>query len=66
MIVSDTLTLDGQITANGRSGSENAGGGSGGSIWITTGILAGDYRLTSCAITLTTLPSLYLTRSNIS
>jgi hypothetical protein len=36
--VTGTLTVDGAITA---SGSGDAGGGSGGSIWITTGTIAG-------------------------
>ncbi len=42
LIVADTLQLDGQITANGTTGSGRAAsGGAGGSIWVTTGTLAG-------------------------
>lgn len=44
LIISDTLTLDGIISANGATGSgdfEASGGGSGGSIWIETNSLTG-------------------------
>jgi hypothetical protein len=49
LIISDTLTNNGTISANGGSGPANwppgldtyAGGGSGGSIWATVGALAG-------------------------
>jgi hypothetical protein len=41
--VSDTLTLDGEIRANGLNGSGgSAGGGSGGSIWVSTESLGGN------------------------
>jgi len=46
LVVSDTLTLSGWISADGESGrgyqSKNAGGGAGGSIWIQAGTMAGD------------------------
>jgi len=47
--VSDTLTLDGLITANGGSpnGTQYAGGGSGGSVFIETGTLAGSGLITA-------------------
>ena len=41
LIVTNALTLDGQVTANGGGGSNHSGGGSGGSIWATAGILTG-------------------------
>lgn len=45
LIVSDTLLVNGQITANGSNGVAGSygsgGGGSGGSIWITTRTLEG-------------------------
>ena len=45
LIVSDRLTLDGSITANGLGGTQTPnwghGGGAGGSIWVTAGTLAG-------------------------
>jgi len=42
LIVGNTLTLDGTITANAYNGwGERAGGGSGGSIWVTTDHLSG-------------------------
>ncbi|MFZ2188280.1 MAG: hypothetical protein WAV73_01815, partial [Candidatus Moraniibacteriota bacterium] len=45
LTVTNTLTVDGSLTANGNSGSGNGstsgGGGSGGSIWVSTGTLAG-------------------------
>ncbi len=41
-IIADTVVLDGQISANGLTGSGSlAGGGSGGSIWIETAVLSG-------------------------
>lgn len=40
--VGGTLTVDGQISANGESGlQDNSGGGSGGSLWVTADTLAG-------------------------
>ena len=43
--ISDTITVDGQITSNGENGQCNsnngAGGGSGGSIWIITESITG-------------------------
>ena len=45
LLVSDTLRLDGQISANGLQGNGwRAGGGSGGSIYVTTGTLTGSGR----------------------
>ena len=42
LTVTNTLTLDGTVSASGSSGSGAwAGGGSGGSLWITAGTLAG-------------------------
>jgi RHS repeat-associated protein len=44
LVVSDTLTVNGTVTANGTNGGMyygGGGGGAGGSIWITTGGLAG-------------------------
>ncbi len=42
LIVSNTLTVDGRVTANGLNGaSDNSGGGAGGSIFITAQTLAG-------------------------
>ena len=42
LIVAGTLTLDGQITADGAvGGNPDAGGGSGGSLWVTAGTLTG-------------------------
>lgn len=42
MIVDGRLTLDGRLSANGRTNPpDNAGGGSGGSIWLTAGSLSG-------------------------
>jgi hypothetical protein len=41
--VGGVLTVDGQLSANGDWGlQDNSGGGSGGSIWVTTGTLAGN------------------------
>jgi hypothetical protein len=41
--VGGVLTVDGQLSANGNWGiQDNSGGGSGGSIWVTTGTLAGN------------------------
>ncbi len=36
-----SLLLDGRISANGGAGDQNSGGGSGGSVWVTTGTLLG-------------------------
>ncbi len=41
MIVSGTLTVDGRISANGAAPSSKTGAGAGGSVYITTGTLAG-------------------------
>ena len=41
LIVTDTLTLDGRISADGTNGTIHSGGGSGGSIWVTTNVLTG-------------------------
>ncbi|MCY2987758.1 MAG: Ig-like domain-containing protein [Planctomycetota bacterium] len=42
LIVAGALTVDGLVTANGENGvNSEQGGGSGGSIWITTGTLQG-------------------------
>jgi hypothetical protein len=41
MTVGGTLTVAGQIEANGSPGSSSYGGGSGGSIWLTVGTLSG-------------------------
>lgn len=40
--ISDTLTVDGEISADGLVGGSRAGGGSGGSIWIDTNTLSGN------------------------
>jgi hypothetical protein len=41
--VGGVLTVDGRLSANGNWGiQDNSGGGSGGSIWVTTGTLAGN------------------------
>ncbi|SHJ79052.1 hypothetical protein SAMN02745216_02253 [Desulfatibacillum alkenivorans DSM 16219] len=46
MVISGTLTLDGSITSNGANGANgqyaSAGGGAGGSIWITANNLEGN------------------------
>ncbi|MEW6251144.1 MAG: immunoglobulin domain-containing protein [Planctomycetota bacterium] len=46
LIVGGTLTVSGQLSANGgvgaRAGGESAGGGSGGSLWLEVATLAGD------------------------
>jgi hypothetical protein len=47
LTVGSTLTLNGEISADGRDGELNSGGGSGGSVWIQTGILAGDGLITA-------------------
>ena len=36
-----TLNVNGKVSANGKNGDVNSGGGSGGSLWITAGTLAG-------------------------
>jgi hypothetical protein len=42
LIVSNTLVLDGIISANGTAGAgQGSGGGSGGSVWLTVGTLSG-------------------------
>jgi hypothetical protein len=42
LTVGGTLTVDGRITADGNDGwQDNAGGGSGGSVWVEAGALAG-------------------------
>lgn len=40
-MVDDTMIVDGTVTANGRDGSTNVGGGSGGSIHLTVNQLEG-------------------------
>jgi hypothetical protein len=46
--VGGVLTVDGQISADGEPGlQDNSGGGSGGSIWVTTGTLAGNGQFTA-------------------
>lgn len=41
--VGERLTVNGSVTANGQRGlANNSGGGSGGSIWLTVGLLAGN------------------------
>jgi hypothetical protein len=48
MNVSGTLHVGGRISANGMDGTvPGAGGGSGGSVWITAGTLAGDGSITA-------------------
>jgi hypothetical protein len=42
LTVGNTLTVNGQVMANGFGGASAAGSGSGGSLWITTGTLAGN------------------------
>ncbi len=39
--VVETLEVEGTIQANGMAGGSNKGGGSGGSIWITTSNIEG-------------------------
>ncbi|MFP4281114.1 MAG: RHS repeat-associated core domain-containing protein [Opitutales bacterium] len=41
LIVADTLNVDGRISANGRTRGDDHNGASGGSVWITTDVLAG-------------------------
>ena len=42
LTVGGTLTLNGSLSAEGKAGlQDNAGGGSGGSVWLTVGSLAG-------------------------
>jgi hypothetical protein len=46
--VGGVLTLDGQLSANGNWGlQDNSGGGSGGSIWVTAGTVAGNGQITA-------------------
>ncbi len=46
--VGGTLTVDGQLSANGNMGlQDDSGGGSGGSIWVTAGALAGNGQLSA-------------------
>jgi hypothetical protein len=40
-VLGGTLTVNGRVSANGKNGDVNSGGGSGGSIWIAAGTLAG-------------------------
>lgn len=47
LIVSNTLTLDGEISADGASGDFNSGGGSGGSVWLEALTLAGNGAITA-------------------
>lgn len=47
LTVSGTLTVAGNITANGGSGTSNGGGGAGGSIWLAAGTLAGSGTITA-------------------
>lgn len=47
LIVADTLSVDGALIANGASASGNAGGGSGGSIYITARRFYGTGSITS-------------------
>jgi len=42
LVVADTLTVDGLISANGTQGLYDYAGGSGGSLWLVCGTLAGD------------------------
>ena len=41
LAVNGTLDVNGKVSANGKNGDVNSGGGSGGSLWITAGTLAG-------------------------
>ena len=50
LIVAGTLTLDGTITSNGIGLGNSRGGATGGSIWVTTGTLAGSGRFAADAI----------------
>ena len=45
--VTNSLVLDGSITANGQSGGANGGGAAGGSVYITTGSLSGSGTITA-------------------
>lgn len=46
--VARALLLDGTISANGRDATNfNSGGGSGGSVWVTAGTLAGSGKITA-------------------
>jgi hypothetical protein len=48
LAVGGTLTVDGNLSANGNDGwQDNAGGGSGGSLWIQAGTLAGTGAITA-------------------
>jgi hypothetical protein len=48
LVVSDTLTVDGTVSANGgRYIGGHAGGGSGGSVWVITNTLAGSGSITA-------------------
>lgn len=42
LVANGTLTNNGNVTSNGVSTNGPGGGGSGGSIWVTTGVLAGN------------------------
>jgi len=46
-LVADTLTLDGEISANGGHGIFSGGGGSGGSVWATIHTLKGSGRFSA-------------------
>jgi hypothetical protein len=47
LIISDILSIDGDILANGASTTVNAGGGAGGSLYITAGTLTGSGQMTT-------------------
>ena len=50
LVVDGTLTLDGLISANGVSIGSARGGATGGSLWVTTGTLAGTGRFSADAV----------------
>ncbi len=37
LLVGSVFLLDGEVYVNGETGTSGSGGGSGGSVWITTG-----------------------------
>lgn len=47
LVVANTLTVDGLVTAAGAPGTQRGGGGAGGSIWASVGQLAGGGTLTA-------------------
>jgi len=47
LTVANTLTVNGEISADGNDGELNSGGGSGGSLWIQTATLAGNGLITA-------------------